>query len=257
MSCLAEWQSAVAAAIDSEAATCPCPDRAVEVPGPSIEQGFAVYRNSSRGARARALEDAYPVCRRLLGGACFGALAARFIGECASRGSDLNRFGEGFSVSLGATVEHQPAFDRYPWLGDLVRLEWLCHSIYYRDDDAPFDLGLLERADPDALVVWPTHRVAWMHSRWPVHEIWAAHLGGQEPPAMRVEPGDWFLVVEREAFRARVSAVDAALWQMLRACQIRPSIADLANRPTLDLGRLGELVQRRWVGVSAQADHAV
>ena len=136
MSCLAEWQSAVAAAIDSEAATCPCPDRAVEVPGPSIEQGSAVYRNSSRGARARALEDAYPVCRRLLGAPCFGGLAARFIGKCASRGSDLNRFGEGFSVSLGATVEHQPAFDRYPWLGDLVRLEWLCHSIHYRDDDA-------------------------------------------------------------------------------------------------------------------------
>ena len=257
MSRLAEWQSAVAAAIDSETAIFPCPDRAAEVPGPSIEQACRVYRNSSRGARVRALEDAYPVCRRLLGEACFGALASRCIGECASLGSDLNRFGEGFAASLGAPVQHQPAFDRYPWLGDLGQLEWLCHSIYYRDDDVPFDLGLIERTDPDTLVVWPTHRVAWMHSRWPVHEIWAAHLGGREPPAMQVEPGDWFLVIERQAFRARVSVVDVALWQILRACQPRPSINDLANQPSLDLDRLGELVQRRWVGVSAEAGHAV
>ena len=181
----------------------------------------------------------------------------RASAECASLGSDLNRFGEGFAASLSATVAHQSAFDRYPWPGDLVRLEWLCHSIYYRDDDVPFDLGLLERTNPDALVIWPTHRVAWMHSRWPVHEIWAAHLGGREPPAMQAEPGDWFLAIEREAFRARVSVVAAALWQILRACQTQPSVADLARQPDLDLGRLGELVQRHWVGVSAEAGRAV
>ena len=254
MNRLARWQAALAGAIDTQDGAEHSLDAAT---GPRVAQGCKIYRNSSRGARLRALEAAYPVCRRLLGEACFVALGGAFVSRVASAAGDLNRFGAGFGPFVSAEVGGQSAFDGYPWLCDLIQLEWLCHRVYYQDDDLPFDRELLRHSEPAALSVRPTLGVAWMRSLWPVHRIRDAHRGGQEPPAMKVVAGDWCLVVERVVFRDSVVTVDPGLWELLAACEPTPGLARLVERRDLAIDRLGELVQRGWVRVSRAADRAV
>jgi hypothetical protein len=258
MSRLARWQAALAGLIDA-------PQDGAEhhleatgaAIGPRVAQGCVIYRNSSRGARLRALDAAYPVCRRVLGEACFSALGGAFVSRVASAAGDLNRFGDGFARFVTAEVSRQPAFDRYPWLGDLITLEWLCHRDYYQDDDLAFDHELLRHNKPGALSIRPTLGVTWMRSPWPVHQIRDAHSGGREPPAMTLVEGDWCLVIERVAFHGRVAAVDPALWELLAACGSNPDLARLVAQRDLAIDRLGELVQRDWVRVSVAAHRAL
>ncbi len=260
MNALAQWQAGLTGAIDGRPDDGICA-AARTVPGLSATTGCEVYRRSSRGARAKALADVYPVCRRLLGERSFDGLAREFVRREPSTGPDLNRFGDGFAGFVDDVASTHAAFAGLPWLAELVALEWTCHSIYYASDDPPIDLGLLGRADPAELLARPAAALGWLRTRWPVHAIWVAHVASDDPPAMRIEPGDWYLVIDRHGFQARVQDVDPPLWQLLDACRQtgkrRRSLAELADDPILDSGRLGELVERRWLGSVELREHAV
>lgn len=248
MTTLAQWQAGIAAVIDAERPAT-LPDRAaMPVPGPSIVQGCAVYRGNSRQSRAAVLEEVYPVCRRVLGERSFGGLAREFVRRHASRHNDLNRFGAGFADFARETVATQSVFAGLVWLPDLARLEWFCHDVYYRDDDAPLDLSPLQTRAASAIWPRPVRALAWLHSEWPVHEILAAHRAPGEPPAIRLEHGNYHLVVERRDYRARVAVVSATLWALLDACGRGRLLADIAADPQLDISALGDLVARRWIG---------
>lgn len=257
MTALADWQAALTGVIDAGRLDIAGLNCLEPVPGPSAEQGFAVYRNNSRGARAAALADVYPVCRRLIGDQSFEGLTRRFVEYAASEQGDLNRFGADFAEFVAATVASQTSFSGLPWLGDLVRLEWLCHMAYFADDDAALDLRPLQLADPSPFCPRPASHLGWMHSPWPVHLIWRAHKGRVEPSPMQVRRGDRYLVVERRAFRSQPEVVDAALWALLDACGRGMSLGELGSDPGLDVGRLGELVKRRWIGALERRDHVV
>ena len=256
MIALQQWQACLAGAIDGRTDDGVC-ESARPVPGLSAATACEVYRTSSRGARALALADVYPVCRRLLGEQSFDGLAREFVRREPSTGPDLNRFGDGFAAFIDAVVETHEAFAGLAWLGELVALEWHCHSIYYAPDDPPLDLELLGSADIGELLPRPASALAWLHTGWPVHEIWAIHRDRDDPPAMRIEPGAWYLVIVRDGFQAQVQVTDRPLWTLLAACAQGRDLADLADDPALDVDRLGELVGRRWLGSLELRDHAV
>lgn len=257
MTALADWQRALSGIIDAEQPDFEGLACLQPVPGPSAEQGFSVYRNNSRGARSNALADVYPVCRRLIGEQSFAGLTRRFVQLATSEQGDLNLFGVGFSEFVAETVAEHEIFARLSWLGDLVHLEWLCHSVYYADDDPPLDLGPLQLADPSPVCPRPAKRLAWMQSPWPVHRVWQAHQDADEPPAIPMHRGDWHLVVERREFRPRIEVIDRPLWDLLDACGRSMSLAELGADTNLDTGRLGELVQRQWIGVLEHPGDAV
>ncbi len=260
MTALRQWQAALAGMIDGGPGDAVCA-AARPVPGLAADTACAVYRSASRGARALALDDVYPVCRRLLGEPSFAGLVREFVRREPSTGPDLNRFGDGFAAFVAGVVREHAAFAGLPWLADLVALEWACHRIYYAADDPPLDLDRLGNADATQLLPRPAAALAWLRSAWPVHQIHAAHRGDGEPPALEIAPGDWCLVVERVDFAARVQVVDAGLWALLDACGQhgagRRDLADLVGDPALDSGRLGELVARRWLGAVELRQHAV
>lgn len=216
----------------------------------SAQDGCRVYRSSSRGTRARALRDVYPVCRRLVGDNCFDAMAADCVRHYPSRHADLNQFGSAFVDLTEELTRRSAAFSELPWLPDLVRLEWLCHTLYYRDEDPPLHLDLLNRLNSSQLMISPAKRVAWMRSKWPVHQIWTLHRLPYVPPLMHIAAGDWFIVAERHATGTSAGATDEALWQLLDACDTPMCIDELAAHPSLEAARLGELLQRRWIDIS-------
>jgi len=248
MNSLAYWQRALSGVLDADT---PDPGRLgpmLQVPGPSVAQGCAVYRNNSRGVRAEALMDVYPVCHRLIGDRSFQGLAREFVRRVPSQLGDLNRFGEGFAGFLAETVKAHDSFAGLPWLVDMVRLEWLCHSVYYRDNDSPLDLNLLQQGDPSVLCPRPANRLAWMYSPWPVHAIWQAHQRPDDPPAQVIDRGDRYLVIERRDYRPRIEEADAMLWALLDACGKGMTLGELGAEADLDLGLLAELVKREWIG---------
>lgn len=257
MSSLADWQAALTDVIDAERLNSAGLVPLKPVPGPSVEQGCSVYRNNSRGARGDALADVYPVCRRLIGDRSFAGLTRQFVQSVPSAQGNLNCFGDELDGFVTETVAAHASFAGLPWLGDLVRLEWLCHSVYFRDDDLPLDLGPLQSGDPSRLRLCPASRLAWMHSPWPVHEIWQAHQGPAEPSPMEIIPGDWYLVIEREDYQPRIRVVDAGLWGLLDACGHEMSLDEMADDTGLDVGRLAELVQRQWIGALEPTGHVV
>lgn len=248
MTSLVHWQRALAGIIDAGRPDVAGLGPLVSVPGPSAEQGCAVYRNNSRGVRAGALSDVYPVCRRLLGERSFDGLVRQFVRSVPSTQGDLNQFGGGFGGFVAETVAAHRGFDGLPWLADLIRLEWLCHCVYYREDEPPLDLARLHSGDPASLCPRPARRLARMYSPWPVHQIWQVHQGPGGIPGLRIAPGDWHLVIERRQYRPQIIPVDAALWTLLDACARGMALGDMGSDPDLEVGRLGELVRRQWIG---------
>lgn len=253
---LAQWQDDLAAAIDGRESI-GLVLRAATVPGLAAEQACVVYRTSSRGARVAALADVFPVCRRLLGERAFDGLAREFVRREPSDGPDLNRFGGGFDTFVNEVTEQQATFAGLPWLGELVALEWACHQLYYAADAPSLDLERLTDADPGDLYPRPAAALRWLRTSWPVHQIWAAHRRQDEPPAMQVEAGEWFVVIERPRFEARVVSVDADLYRLLDACGRGRSLSMLAADADLDVARLGELIERRWLGAVESRSHVV
>ena len=247
MSGLSRWQDSLVNAIDTGVDD-DISAAAHAAPGTlSVAAGCAVYRASSRDAREQALLDIYPVCQRILGDQAFDGLAREFVRRTPSTFADLNRFGAGFAEFVDGVVAEYPAFSGLPWLADLVALEWACQRVYCAPEASPIDLGLFERHSPAELLIRPAAALAWLHVTWSVHEIWAAHLA-DEPPAMQVVSGEWYLVVMRDAVSVRVQCVERAVWALLDACAKGRDIADIAEDSALDGSLLGEFVARGWIG---------
>lgn len=247
---LEHWQSFLAASIDKEQPAPGLDTITRSHAGAGLAEGCGVYRGSSRGGRQQALDGVFPVCRQLLGDACFDGLAREFVRRHPSRQPDLNRFGQEFPGFISTVIREQPAFSGLPWLPDISFLEWLQHSLYYRANDPPSNLALLSGANSANIRLFPSRQLAWMHSVWPVHRIWQAHQHTEQPGGIEVETGDWFIVVERIDFQAHLGTTDSELWYLLEACQGGVSIEGLAADPNAEVARLGELLLRGWIIVS-------
>jgi hypothetical protein len=256
MTVLAQWQHDLTAAINGGTAS-DVVLTARSVPGLSAEQACEVYRRSSQGARLAALSDVYPVCHQLLGERSFKGLAREFVRRNRSTQPDLNRFGVGFATFIDTVVDRHRAFAGLPWLGELVALEWACHNIYYADDDTPLDLSPLADTDPSQLFLRPISALGRLRTTWPVHAIWAAQHDNDDLSALRIEPGDWCLVIERRSYQAWVEVVDRELWRLLDRCARGWNLARLAADESLATERLGELIEYGWIGAMEWHSNAV
>ncbi len=249
MNTIAGWQRSLVEAIEADAESARLAEQGLAYASEdALEEGLAIYRNNSLGSRALALESVYPVCLRLIGSESFRGLAREFARRHPSTHPDLNLYGDGFSVLLDEVVRTYAEFDRLPWLADLARLEWLCHRVYYQADDAPLDLSQLQGSDAHGLCPRPSSCLAWLRTSWPVHEIWLTHQNDADPPAMQVEEGDWYLVVERKNYRVEPVISDSGTLDLLDACASGATLGEIADDPRLDAEGLGELVLRGWIG---------
>lgn len=246
---LADWQGDFADALDAANQTMPCITTASSDTPLPVDMGLAVYRQSSVSARRRALDEIYAVCCRLVGEACFDTLTREYVQRFASHSGDLNRYGESFPRFVDEILRREPGFADVPWLSDLAHLEWLCHLVYYRNDDAPFDAQRLVDIPPQQVMVALSSHVLLLRSDWPVHAIWQAHQQAHDTPSVTtpIVEGDWHLLVERRSFRAHVEAVDAETYRILTLLANARSISGLAERHDIEPTQLAGYLQRGWV----------
>ncbi len=219
-------------------------------------EAVSIYRGNSRGVRQAALASAFPVCRRLVGDACFDGLARHFIATEPSTCSDLNLYGEGFDRFLAEATEQQPSLASVAWIADVARLEWLVHRLAYSEDDQASS-SPVDGVDPSQMIPRVSRQVSLMASDWPVHLVWESQRDSQTAPDVDFVRGDYRLLVQRRGFDVWVRLIDRSAWLLLDRCVSSLTLAQLAADPSLDLAQMAMLVEQRWIVGYAHCRHAV
>jgi len=191
-------------------------------------QRLALYRGNIVAAWEKALANAFPVVKLLVGDEFFGALARAYGTVHPSRSGDLNRFGGQFADFV-ATFEHTRAL---PYLHDVALLDWTVHRAHYSADatsPARERVGAMPPAELLASRFALHPACAWIDSPFAIASIWLAHQphgAGHWPRA--IDRHEVALVV-RPQWRVEVlqsSAGEiAALSQLRSGCEMEAAIA--------------------------------
>jgi hypothetical protein len=218
------------------------------------ELALRIYKNNVSGARIKSLAAAYPACFRILGEACFNNMAQRFIEHTPSQQPDLNRYGTAFGNFFDDWTSTQAQFSDYRYLGDLARLEWLCHTAYYADNDPSFDFTALSKAGPNAREACrfrPGHSVGLLQSDYPVMEIRATNLSAGDAAEVQAGTLPEYLVVSRPAFQPRVERLDPVSFEILASCRKGMTLGHIIDthrqRTKIIHQILPGLIQHGWI----------
>ncbi len=141
---------------------------------------FALYRGNLSANWEKALSNAYPVLRQLVGAEFFGGLTRAYGMGHPSDDADLNRFGARFADFL----DNFPHVAQLPYLPDMARLEWEMHRAHYAGDAtglgaADFTAFTPEQFEQLRLTLHPA--CCLIESYWAVVPLWLAHQSEGEP----------------------------------------------------------------------------
>jgi len=214
MNALAELQRQFLAAVTGEDAGALA--ARVRAAGEAAAGRIAVYRASVRAGRHDALAATYPVVRRLVGDAFFREMARAYAVQSPSRSGDLHLFG----ATLADFIASDPHASGLPYLADVARLEWACHTSLHAADAAPFDAAALaripaERQGAIRLRLDPSVRL--VASPHPIVALWEANQPARDGTPDRLEGPDRALVW-RDLATVRVRSLDTAEWEL--ACAL-------------------------------------
>ena len=140
---------------------------------------FALYRGNLTGNWNKALGNAYPVLKELVGDEFFGGLARAYGKSYPSDNGDLNMFGAHFAHFL-QDFEHVAG---YPYFPDMARLEWALHRAHYAAEGNRVGAQDLAKFSPQHLdsarfALRPACSL--MRSDWAVVDVWQAHQPGMD-----------------------------------------------------------------------------
>ncbi len=136
--------------------------------------GFGIHANNTRVSLRRAVENAYPVTRRLVGADFFTAMAGQFVASHPPNHGWLSAYGADFADFV---AQYQPAAD-LGYLRDVARIEWARVRAANAPDAPGLDLTALARLDPEALdgLLLNLHVAASLvYSPFPAFDIWRVH----------------------------------------------------------------------------------
>lgn len=200
---------------------------------------LAVHRNTVRATLLAGLETAFPVLRRMVGEACFTALALAFSAERPPRRPWLLAWGAEWPDWLAA---HPIAAD-WPCLAPLAALEWARHEAWFAAEAAALAPEALAGLAPERLATLrlrPHPALRLLHAAQPVDALWRAH---QRDPVtfdgIDLARAETVLVWRRDG-RVEQRALDAGLAALVGALVAGTPLLDaaaaaLAADPALDL----------------------
>ena len=183
-----------------------------------VRERLALYRGNVHAAWEKALANAYPVVRALVGEEFFSALARAYGRAYPSSSGDLNRFG----AMLGTYVHDFPHTRSLPYLSDVAALEWCVHEAHYARDSTGIRHEQITSLAPgdllaSRLALQPACR--WVDAGFPIASIWRAHQpGSTEPWPAELDRHEFALVV-RPRWRVEVLLSSAGEIAALRHLQ--------------------------------------
>ena len=236
MPSLAELQDGFAAAVRRPE---PDPPRGITGRGDAgAGRRFGVYRNNHLAGLAGALEMTFPVVRKLVGEEFFRAAAMDYVRRHPPRSPVLLLYGERF----GDLLDELPAAGRYPYLGDVARLEWSRIFALNARDTAPAEIRLLSGIpEPELpgtrLILHPSVRT--LASRWPVLAVWQDCQPGGGRAKIDMERPERLLVVRPDT-EVVTHRLDGGSYAFIRSLARGAALGEaaehaMAEEPGLDL----------------------
>ena len=156
--------------------TTPPPDGLTNPDGSPAQKRFDVYRNNVAVGLSDALEQAFPVVRKIVGAEFFRAMAAVYVRNFPPSsplmmfyGAEMASFLKGFEPVKGL-----------PYLADVARLELALRQAYHAADATPIAAEALGSLAPDQLMRTKLRfapAVKLLGSRSPLYAIYAANTG--------------------------------------------------------------------------------
>lgn len=142
------------------------------------QKGILVYRSNLLANASRALEISFPTLSQLLSTQGTQALAALYYDDHPLLVGDWGEWGEHLAIWLS----QQEILHDIPYLADVARLDWFCHSIERSEtpENTAASIAMLDAIDSNFLRLKPTSHLAVMVSRFPLLEIWQAHHASEE-----------------------------------------------------------------------------
>ena len=209
-----------------------------------------IYRNNTRAARVSALEQIYPVCRKILGQEVFLSIAREYVTDDHQGSADLNTYGKMFFKHLYRLVKsHRLPLD-FLYLKDLARLEFMHNSAYYADDDPVFDFDRFEHAVNHGIDIrlQLSNTLGLIASEFPLYRIWTNNRHYHDVGQVAQIEHTQHLVVYREVFRPAIEHTGTTAFRLLEAIQKGLSLKQLARLAECAIDQqLAELVAKRWI----------
>ena len=150
--------------------------------------GFGVHANNTRVSLRIAVENVYPVTRRLVGADFFTAMAEQFVTSHPPNHGWLSAYGADFADFV---AQYRPAAE-LGYLADVTRIEWARVRAANAPDAPGLDLTALARMDPEALEGLPLSlhvAASLVYSPFPAFDIWRAHQhnGGDDEQLAQID----------------------------------------------------------------------
>lgn len=144
----------------------------------SKENQLLIYRNNVNGAHEKVLSQIYPACRNILGDDYFNQLCRCYRFLYPSVDSDLNNYGECFSLLINDEYKSHDQLVGLEYLPEIAELEWKWHANYYVDNDDVFsfdNFSLVEPSEQEKVVFMLGNTLSLFVTAYPLLEIWEAN----------------------------------------------------------------------------------
>ena len=161
----------------------PQPEGLSDGKGRPAGRRYNVYRNNVAVSLTEALETGFPAVAKLVGAENFRNIAGLYLRQSPPESPRMMLYGEGFGDFLHGFAP----LAKYPYLGDVARLEFALRESYHAADSTALDPAALG-IDPEALMastlmLAPSLRL--LRSPYPIVSLWRYNMepGAPKPTA--------------------------------------------------------------------------
>jgi hypothetical protein len=216
----------------------PLPEGVTTSRGRPDAERFNVYRNNVMVSLIGALEQKFPVTRRIVGDEFFREMARAYCRIAKPATPLIFQYGDSFP-DFAAGFD---AASTVPYLGDVARLEMFWTRAYHASDAVPIGAAEIVATEPGILAassIVPHPSAALLRSTWPVGSIWEAHQ--HEEVAQLARSGKETVIVIRPDTEVRVHILPLQDSRFVEAMFSGASLAEAAmtasSDPEFDFGR--------------------
>ncbi len=148
---------------------------------------YSVYRNNVTHSLISALQTAFPLTRKVLGGQNFDTLAPIYVRAHPPTSPLMMYYGAEFPAFL----ETLPEVSKLGYLPDCARLDAAMRASYHAANTRPFDLEGFQQLPPEQMMAQGLHiapSVRILRSVWPLFDIWRFNMvQGSAKPVMQAQ----------------------------------------------------------------------
>lgn len=216
----------------------------------SPQLALDIYRNNTLGARVNALKLVFSIAKKILGDETFHSIAQHCVIAKDEGVSDLNAYGESFSLQLSLLLSAGRLPEDYAYLPDLAKLEFKMHAAYYANNDPlfPFKLFRQKINDNESVYLKASASLALLTSKYPIYEIWLSNKDQQYEEKIKPLTATQYLLIYRNKYQPMVAVINDDQYRIMEAIINNCSLQKIIDNAECDVDvLLPDLIMNKWV----------